>query len=293
MKTFKAVDSPYLVPFDGKFKVSKARTKPPKSAPTKPASIARLTELVAELAVLQKSLYANDHRSLLLVFQAMDAAGKDSTISAVLSGVDPAGCQVAAFKAPSVRELDHDFLWRTTLEAPERGRIGVFNRSYYEEVLAVRVHPEFLKAQRLPPLPKKLDSLWKQRYESIRDYEKHLSRNGTVIVKFWLNVSKDEQRDRFLTRLEEPEKNWKFNRSDITERGHWPEYMAAYEDALKATSREHAPWYAIPADSKSYMRATVADIVVRTLKSLKTQYPVLSADEKAGFDEMRRQLQAD
>ena len=293
MKSATAVKSPYLVGSNGEFKVRHATTKPPKKAPDKAACKARLAELVAELAELQDVLYANDHRSLLLVFQAMDAAGKDSTIRAVLSGVDPAGCQVTSFKAPNATELDHDFLWRTTLALPERGRIGVFNRSHYEEVLAVRVHPEFLKGQRLHALPPKLETLWEQRYESIREWEKHLAQNGTVIVKFWLNVSKGEQRERFLARIEEPEKNWKFNSNDIAERAHWRDYMQAYEEALNATSCAHAPWYAIPADSKSYMRMAVAEIIVATLKKMKLGYPVLPAEELARFDEMKKRLAAE
>ncbi|MES2884402.1 MAG: PPK2 family polyphosphate kinase [Pseudomonadota bacterium] len=293
MKTAIAAKSPYLVPANGEFKVRHASTKPPKKAPDKATCKARLAELVAEMAELQDVLYAHDHRALLLVFQAMDAAGKDSTIRGVLSGVDPAGCQVTSYKAPNNTELDHDFLWRTTLALPERGRIGVFNRSYYEEVLAVRVHPEFLKNQRLHNLPPKLETLWEQRYESIRDYEKHLARNGTTIIKFWLNVSKHEQRERFLARIAEPEKNWKFNSADIGERAHWRDYMLAYEDALNATSRPHAPWYAIPADSKSYMRMVVAEVIVDTLKKMKLSYPVLAAEEKGRFTEMEELLKAE
>ncbi|MES2685134.1 MAG: polyphosphate kinase 2 family protein [Pseudomonadota bacterium] len=293
MKNAVAVKSPFLVPANGEFKLRHASTRPPKKAPDKAACKARLAELVAEMAELQDVLYANDHRSLLLVFQAMDAAGKDSTIRAVLSGVDPAGCQVTSFKAPTTIELEHDFLWRTTLALPERGRIGVFNRSHYEEVLAVRVHPEYLKNQRLHQLPPKLDTLWQQRYESIRDWEAHLVRNGTTVIKFWLNVSKDEQRDRFLARIQEPEKNWKFNSADIAERTRWREYMQAYEDALNATSRPHAPWYAIPADSKSYMRMAVAQIIVDTLKQMKLGYPVLADAEKARFAEMEQLLKSE
>lgn len=292
MRIATAVKSPYLVPANAAFRVRTSRTKPPKGAPDKAACKLRLAELVAEMAALQEVLYANDHRSLLLVFQAMDAAGKDSTIRGVLSGIDPAGCQVTSYKAPNNTELDHDFLWRTTLALPERGRIGVFNRSYYEEVLAVRVHPEFLQNQRLHNLPPQLDTLWQQRYESIRDYEKHLARNGTVIIKFWLNVSKDEQRERFLARIDEPEKNWKFNSNDIAERARWPQYMQAYQAALNATSRAHAPWYAIPADSKSYMRMTVAEIIVATLKKMNLHYPELAAAEKARFAELKQQLKA-
>lgn len=293
MKLFDAVDSPYLVPHKGSFKVKDAPTQPPKKAPDKETCKLLLAERVEELAELQKALYANDHRSILLVFQAMDAAGKDSTIRAVLSGVDPTGCQVTSFKQPSTLELDHDFLWRSTLALPERGRIGVFNRSYYEEVLVVKVHPEYLASQRLPKRPKDMDTFWDARYESIRDYEKHLARNGTVILKFWLNVSKEEQRQRFLARLDEPEKNWKFNSGDVSERARWKDYMHAYEDALNATSRAHAPWYAIPADDKAYMRLTVAEIIVDTLKKLDPQYPTLDATEQKRFSAMRKVLNAE
>lgn len=290
MKAFTAPDSPWRVPYDGHFKVARSPTRPPAGGLDKPARQARLAELVEELAVLQHILYAHDHRSLLLVFQAMDAAGKDSTIRAVLSGVDPAGCQVTSFKQPSSTELEHDFLWRTTLALPERGRIGVFNRSYYEEVLAVRVHPEFLDAQRLPQPRPPLKRLWAERYQSIRDHEQHLARNGTVILKFWLHISKEEQRQRFLARLDEPAKNWKFNSGDVAEREHWNAYMRAYQDALNATSRPWAPWYAIPADSKSYMRMTVAEIVVQTLKGLGLHYPELDAGERRRFAALRRKL---
>lgn len=288
---FKAVDSPYLVPFKGSFRVSKAPTRPPKAAADKNGQKDRLKSLVDEMSELQHLLYADDRHSLLLVFQAMDAAGKDSTIRAVLSGINPAGCEVYAFKRPSENELDHDFLWRSSLCLPQRGRIGVFNRSYYEEVLAVRVHPEYLLGQKLPyAIP--LKKVWHERYESIRDHEKHLARNGTVILKFWLNVSLEEQRQRFLARLNEPEKNWKFEAADLTERERWKDYMRAYEIALNETSAQHAPWYAIPADSKSYMRTAVADIIVRTLKSLHLRYPELSPEEKSRFDGMRKYLGA-
>ncbi len=286
---FKAVTSPYLVPFDGSFKLARSPTAPPKNGPDKESRRAQLEALVAELAELQKLLYAHDRYSLLLVFQAMDAAGKDSTIRAVLSGVDPAGCEVYSFKRPSDTELDHDFLWRTAHCLPQRGRIGVFNRSWYEEVLVVRVHPEYLEGQKLPYRPS-LEELWSQRYESIRDHEKHLARNGTVILKFWLNVSAEEQRSRLLARLEEPEKHWKFETADVHERELWKDYMRAYESALNATSTPHAPWYAIPADSKSFMRATVADIVVRTLRSLDLRYPALDEKGQVWLDEMRKYL---
>jgi len=289
---FAAVKSPWLVPFDGSFRIKGAATRPPKAQADKERCKARLGESVTQLTELQYLLYAHDYHSVLLVFQAMDAAGKDSTIRAVLSGVDPAGCQVCAFKRPSLQELDHDFLWRTAMNLPERGRIGVFNRSYYEEVLAVRVHPELLHTQKLPRIPNDLDQLWQERYESIRDHEKHLARNGTLILKFWLNVSRSEQRDRFLSRLDEPEKNWKFETGDIAERGYWKEHMQAYEAALNATSRPWAPWYAIPADSKSFMRATVAELIVASLQKLDLHYPELDPAERAKFGEMRRALEA-
>jgi PPK2 family polyphosphate:nucleotide phosphotransferase len=222
----------------------------------------------------------------------MDAAGKDGTIRAVMSGINPAGCQVYSFKVPSAEELDHDFLWRTAVRLPERGRIGIFNRSYYEEVLVVRVHPELLDAQRLPQRPDDLAELWRQRHESIRAHERHLAESGTVIVKFWLNVSKEEQRERFLDRIEEPEKNWKFSARDVHERGFWDAYMQAYEDALNATSRPWAPWYAIPADSKSTMRMTVAEILVETLESLDLRYPKVGPEKWAAIEEMRTYLKS-
>jgi PPK2 family polyphosphate:nucleotide phosphotransferase len=280
---------PYRVPFDGKFRIKGLRTRPPKNAPDKKTCKARLNELTVELDKLQRVLYADNRYALLLVFQAMDAAGKDSTIRAVMSGVNPAGCQVYSFKQPSTEELDHDFLWRSAVRLPERGRIGVFNRSYYEEVLVVRVHPEYLTAQRLPN-NKINNALWKQRFDSIRDHEKHLARNGTVILKFWLNVSKKEQRDRFLARIDEPDKNWKFSTGDIHERDHWDAYMQAYEQVLAATSRPWAPWYAIPADDKPYMRMRVAEIIVKTLKGLKLAYPRVPSEEQARFAEIRELL---
>jgi PPK2 family polyphosphate:nucleotide phosphotransferase len=247
---------------------------------------------VEEIGELQRILYAHDHRALLLVFQAMDAAGKDGTIRAVMTGVNPAGCQVYSFKQPSAQELDHDFLWRTAKCLPERGMIGIFNRSYYEEVLVVRVHPEYLAAQNLPqPIDK--DTIWKDRFESIRDHELHLARNGTVVLKFFLNVSREEQKKRFLARLDEPEKNWKFSAADVQERGYWNDYMKAYADALGETSRAWAPWYAIPADFKPFMRLAVARIVRDTLKSLKLHYPTVEEKDRARFDEARALLEAD
>jgi len=291
------IDSPYLVPFDGSFHVAGAPTAPGEDAPGKKANRKHLKELRERLSDLQRTLYAQDRISLLLVFQAMDAAGKDGTVRAVMEGVNPTGCQVFSFKQPSALELDHDFLWRTSKRLPERGRIGIFNRSYYEEVLVVRVHPEYLAAQRLPgaadPTGADLDRLWKERYESIRDHERHLVRNGTVILKFWLNVSKAEQRERFLARLDEPQKHWKFSAGDVRERQSFDAYMSAYEDALNATSCPQAPWYAIPADDKPFMRTCVADLIVRRLESLGLHYPRVTRETKATFEEMRHRLESE
>lgn len=286
---FKAPSHAFLVPGDASFKLKKGDTDPGKNAPDEKECERRLAACVAEIAELQQVLYAHDRYALLLVFQAMDAAGKDGTIRAVLSGVNPAGCQVTSFKQPSSEELDHDFLWRTSRHLPERGRIGVFNRSYYEEVLVVRVHPEYLGAQRLPD-GSNHKSFWEGRYESIREHEQHLARNGTVILKFFLNVSKDEQRKRFLSRLDEPEKHWKFSEKDVAEREHWDKYRQAYEDALNETSRPWAPWYAVPADNKDAMRLMVAEIVRDTLRSLDLAYPKPDTEALARFDEMRAKL---
>lgn len=281
----------WLVPFNGKFSVADSVTRA-LDYPDKKACKKQLEKRIEELAELQRVLYASDTYSVLLVFQAMDAAGKDSTIRAAFSGVNPAGFQVYSFKQPSARELDHDFLWRSVRRLPQRGRIGVFNRSYYEETLVVRVHPEYLKSQKLPgKINQKV--LWDERFESIVDHEKHLARNGTVIIKFWLNVSRDEQRRRFISRLDEPEKNWKFSTGDVEERQHWDEYMQAYEAALNATSRPWAPWYAIPADDKPYMRLCVADTIVKTLEQLDLQYPQVPDQQKSTFAEMRKRLQQD
>ena len=284
--------SPYLVPFDGSFRVAEAPTAPPDDARGKKESRKKLEALREELAELQRILYAHDRHAVLLIFQAMDAAGKDGTIRAVMQGVNPAGCQVYSFKQPSAEELDHDFLWRTAVDLPERGRIGIFNRSYYEETLVVRVHPEYLTYQRLPD-ELDLTVLWDERFDSIREHERHLARNGTVILKFWLNVSRDEQRRRFLSRLDEPEKNWKFAAGDLKEREHWDEYMHAYEETLRATSRPWAPWYAVPADDKPFMREQVAKIVVRTLRGLGLAYPQVDAAARATFDAMRARLEAE
>jgi len=289
---FEAAAHPYLVPFDGSFRLEEAPTAPPEGAPGKKGLKKELKTHVKRLHEMQDVLYAADRKSVLLVFQAMDAAGKDGTIRAVMTGINPAGCQVVSFKQPSKEELDHDFLWRTTRRLPERGRIGIFNRSYYEEVLVVRVHPEILEHQRLPWRTEQPD-IWEHRLTSILQLEEHLARNGTVILKFFLNVSKEEQKQRFLDRIDERAKNWKFSAGDVRERGHWDAYMAAYQEALRATSRPWAPWFAIPADDKPYMRATVADIVATTLESLGLRYPELDASERARLDEMRDLLMSE
>ena len=283
-----AIETPYLVPFDGDFRLSEAQSSV-ENIPDRKTCKKRLNKLVDELDDLQRRLYATDKHAVLLVFQAMDAAGKDSTIRAVMSGVNPAGCQVFSFKQPSTEELDHDFLWRTAQRLPQRGRIGVFNRSYYEEVLVVRVHPEYLGGQKLPHQVN-LDDLWQERFESIRDHEKHIARNGTIVLKFWLNVAREEQHKRFLSRLDDSRKNWKFSTSDVAESNRWKDYMHAYEQVLKVTSKPWAPWYAIPANDKPYMRLQVAEIIVKTLKGLNLQYPEVSSKKLEEFEEMRKLL---
>lgn len=287
---FDPVASPYLVPFDRPFDATKAATRPPEDAPSKKDNQAALAESVERLSKLQEKLFADDRYGVLVVFQALDAAGKDGTLRSVFSGVNPAGVHVNAFKAPTSDELDHDFLWRCARVLPPRGHIGVWNRSHYEEVLVVRVNPKFLGGQRLPRGTDDLPRLWSERYESIRAFEEHAARNGTVIVKFWFNVSKDEQRDRMLERIDEPESNWKFNAGDLVERAKWDQYIAAYGEALTQTSRPHAPWYAIPADSKSFMRRTVADILVATLERLPLRWPEVDDKTRAEMKALRAQL---
>ena len=284
---FEAPDSPYLVSYDGDFDVSKSNTQPQTDGHSHKGKHRR--EASENLNTLQRVLAAGDRHSILLVFQAMDAAGKDSTIRSVMQGIDPSGCQVFSFKKPSSLELDHDFLWRTTCRLPERGRIGIFNRSQYEEVLVVRVHPKILSYQKLPG-EVNLETIWDERLTSIRQQEEHLARNGTVILKFWLNVSKDEQKRRFLARLDDPAKNWKFEPGDVVERRHWDDYMLAYQDALNATSRPWAPWYAIPADDKPYMRARVAEIIISALQGIGLRYPEPSVADRSEFAESRAEL---
>jgi PPK2 family polyphosphate:nucleotide phosphotransferase len=288
---FDPVTSPYLV--DDEFKIRKADTEPPAHEHDKRGNQIALDSEIEKLAKLQGKLYADDRYSVLLIFQALDAAGKDGTIRAVMSGVNPQGCQVYAFKEPSHEELDHDFLWRVQRALPERGRIGIFNRSHYEEVLVVRVHPEYLAKQNLPKQPKDPGDLWKERYESIVEAERHWARNGCVILKFFLNVSQKEQHKRFLDRITDPDDNWKFSPSDYRESQHWDEYMDAYQDALRATSKPWAPWYAIPADSKSFMRRTVAEIIVGTLDQLPLKYPEPNEEAKAEMARVKRALEAE
>jgi len=249
-----------------------------------------LEEHVAELSSLQRLYYASKRYAMLLIFQAMDAAGKDGAIRHVMSGVNPQGCQVFNFKQPSADELEHDFLWRTTCKLPERGEIGIFNRSYYEEVLVVRVHPEILRSQGLSDELRDEKTIWKERYRSMADLESHLYRNGTRTVKVFLHLSKDEQRKRFLERIDEPEKNWKFSMADIQERGYWKQYMEAYEACLAATSTHHAPWYVVPADDKENARLIASQIVLDTLNELKMAYPKTTAKRRQELKAIREQL---
>jgi PPK2 family polyphosphate:nucleotide phosphotransferase len=255
----------------------------------KPRAQGMLERGVQYLAAMQDKLYAQDRWSVLLIFQAMDAAGKDGAIKHVLSGVNPQGCHVTSFKVPSAEELDHDFLWRCYRALPERGRIGIFNRSYYEDVLVVRVHERLLAGQKLPPalVTKKI---WKQRFEDIRAHERYLARNGTLILKFFLHVSKDEQEKRFVERLDDPDKNWKFSVGDVRERAHWKDYMHAYEEAIRHTARPHAPWYVVPADAKWFTRAVVAAAIIEGLDSLGLEYPRVDGAKKAELEEARREL---
>ena len=246
----------------------------------------RLERDVEILGELQEKLYAQNRWALLLIFQAMDAAGKDSTIKHVMSGVNPQGCQVYSFKAPSDEELDHDFMWRTTCRVPERGRIGIFNRSYYEEVLVVRVHPELLARQRLPA-ELRTREIWRERYEDINAFERYLARNGVVVRKFFLHVSREEQRQRFLERLDEPEKNWKFSLTDVRERRHWDEYMTAYEDVIRHTSTPSAPWYVVPADHKWFTRLVVVSAILDALSSLDLAFPRVEPDRMKELDAAR------
>ena len=257
-------------------------------------SEALLADMIRDTAALQSALYADNRYALLIIFQAMDAAGKDGAIAHTLSGLNPQGCEVFSFKQPSPEELDHDFLWRHYKALPEYGRIGVHNRSHYENVLITKVHPELLLKERLPGINSVKDAdqkFWAHRYESIRSFEKHLHQNGTVVIKFFLHLSKGEQKDRFLKRIDDPEKNWKFSSADIKERAYWDDYMKAYEKAIKETATDHSPWYVLPADKKWFTRIAISTIILETLKDLKLTYPVLPKAEKDTLDEARKVLE--
>ena len=281
----------HRVPYDGRLRIADLDTDPPKGSGTEAKLEAELKQSVGRLDELQRKLFADQRHALLAVFQAMDAAGKDSTIRKVFSGVNPAGFRVHAFGRPSELELRHDFLQRVAARLPERGKIGIFNRSHYEEVLVVRVNPAALAAQNLPGAGGK--ELWEGRFESIREFEQHLARNGTVVVKFWLNVSRKEQKKRLLERIADPEKNWKFRLGDLDDRARWDDFQKAYEAMLRATSRPWAPWYAIPADDKDYMRAAVASILVETLERIDPRYPDVSAAQRRELAAGRRRLLAE
>jgi PPK2 family polyphosphate:nucleotide phosphotransferase len=281
---------PYRITDGSRFRLKDVDPAETRWVKTKQEAAIALRHGVELLSELQEKLYAQDRWGLLLIFQAMDAAGKDSTIKHVMSGVNPQGCQVYSFKAPSPEELDHDYMWRAVRNLPERGRIGIFNRSYYEETLVVRVHTEHLEHQKIP---KRLvtDNIWKERYEDINSFERFIARNGYVILKFFLHVSKGEQKKRFLSRLDEPAKNWKFSLADAREREYWDEYMKAYEDTIRNTASAHAPWYVVPADHKWFMRLVVAAAVIDALQDLDLEYPVIDAGKQHELEAVRHTLE--
>jgi PPK2 family polyphosphate:nucleotide phosphotransferase len=290
MKISRKLVKPFLVE-DGKhFRLKDHDPAHTAGVKTKEEANQLLQDGVAQLAEHQNKLYAQNSWALLLIFQAMDAAGKDGVIKHVMSGVNPQGCRVTSFKHPSAQELKHDFLWRSELNLPERGQIGIFNRSYYEEVLIVRVHPEILRAEGVPDDEMDEKSIWQDRYRSMLDLESHLHRNGTIVVKFFLHLSKEEQRKRFLDRIDKPEKNWKFSNDDVEERKYWNQYMKAYEKCLSATSTEHAPWYIVPADDKPNEHLIVSRIVLDTVEALKLSYPKVSAARRRELQLMRKKL---
>jgi PPK2 family polyphosphate:nucleotide phosphotransferase len=286
----KIVTKDYRVKPNSKVRLKKWPTRTKAVYKSKENYRSLLNAHITELSELQNLLYASDRHALLLIFQAMDAAGKDGVIKHVMSGVNPQGTQVYSFKHPSAEELDHDFLWRTSRCLPERGRIGIFNRSYYEEVLIVRVHPEILQGERLPDETLSQERVWEQRYRSINDLEQHLHRNGTRVVKFFLHLSQEEQRQRFLARIDDPDKNWKFSSADVKERQYWPQYMEAYEACLSATSTDNAPWYVVPADNKENARLIVSRIVVDTLRDLKMAYPKADSTRQKELLGIRQRL---
>jgi len=283
----------FLVPEGKKLKLKDYKTDFTGDYKDKKEAVEDLTANIERLSKLQDTLYAQNTHAILLIFQAMDAAGKDSAIKHVMSGVNPQGCEVTSFKQPSSEELDHDFLWRSMKALPARGKIGIFNRSYYEEVLIVRVHPEILQLQQLPDAAKKDKNIWKRRYEQIRNFEEYLSENGVQILKFFLNVSKDEQKKRFLKRINEPEKNWKFSATDVKERAFWDDYMRAYSDAIEATSTKNAPWHIVPADNKWFTRAVVSEIICQRLESLDLKYPQLVEAHKQELLETKKILESE
>jgi PPK2 family polyphosphate:nucleotide phosphotransferase len=287
-QTMKIDSEEFRVPQGKRFHIGKWPTRVKPFYKSKVEYQDMLRDHTARLDAQQQLLYASNQHAILLIFQAMDAAGKDGAIRHVMSGVNPQGCQVFSFKHPSASELAHDFLWRTTRDLPERGRIGIFNRSYYEEVLIVRVHPEILRGEHLPPDGGK--KIWDHRFRSIRDFERHLAANGTRIVKFFLHLSKEEQRKRFLARIDDPHKNWKFDEADLAERGFWKDYMRSYQECLEATSTEGAPWYAVPADDKQNARLIVSKIILDTLEGLKMRYPEVGDEKRRRLQDIRRRL---
>lgn len=294
IKRAKTFSKRYCVGDGKKFKLKDYKTKPhlDLGPEDKPLVKQALQMGVDALSALQDILYAQDRWSLLVIFQAMDAAGKDGAIKHVMSGINPQGCQVSSFKAPSAEDLDHDFLWRCQKHLPERGRIGIFNRSYYEEVLVVRVHENILRSQKLPEELVTKD-IWEERYKDIRNFEKYLHRNGTIVIKIFLNVSKDEQRKRFIERVDDPDKNWKFSAADAKERGFWKDYMNAYDEMIRNTSTEGAPWYVIPADNKSYARIAVASAIIHALDQMDLEYPKVSKEKIAELQEIKKALLAE
>jgi PPK2 family polyphosphate:nucleotide phosphotransferase len=283
---------PFRVTDGKKFKLKRVDPDDTGGLKSKEAAAKLLAAGVDRLCELQDKLYAQDRWSVLLVFQAMDAAGKDGTIKHVMTGVNPSGCQVFSFKAPSSEELDHDFMWRSLKSLPERGRIGIFNRSYYEEMLVVRVHPELLHGQKLPP-QLVTDDIWKERFEDVRNVEQYLSRNGVVIIKFFLHVSKGEQKKRFLERLQKKDKNWKFSMADAKERNFWDDYQHAYEDMIQHTASGHAPWYVVPADHKWFTRLVVAGAIIDTLENLDLQYPKVDEHKREELRLVQAELERD
>jgi len=289
-KQFRALAKPYVVRDGDRFALKNFNPKGPGRSATQHDAKKFLCKGVETLSGLQERLYAQDRWGVLLIFQAMDAAGKDSAIKHVMSGVDPVGCQVYSFKAPSSEELDHDFMWRTSKALPERGRIGIFNRSYYEETLVVRVHPKFLVRQRLPA-ELITPNIWKERFQDINAFERYLARNGFLIRKFFLNVSRAEQRRRFLARLDRPEKNWKFSMGDLAERDRWRSYMTAYEDMIRRTATPQAPWVVVPADDKKFARTVIVAAIIDALNGLDLEFPPLDAEQKRDLARARRLLQ--